>query len=144
MPDYVYLNNVRGYDHEDLFAKHAFYDLNSWGSQASIVAPSKNDVCVVASYVPSRRGEPRSGKDRHVVFKRYIFWQEEPMRASKSRGAALPQDRDYRVFFGRSVEPHVEILTKREAAQKKEYAPFFNRNGDFKHFSLLRVTHDQT
>ncbi|HLA79531.1 MAG TPA: hypothetical protein VJU18_18295 [Vicinamibacteria bacterium] len=133
----VYLVNVHGRKHQDLFGRkddrplEAFFDLNLSGYQDEQwlrIKPRLVDgqECIVASYAPRRSDG--------VIFKTYRYkeWkklQERPTRESKY----APH---YRVFFGRP-DPRPVTMAKHAATQTPRYAPFFDRLGRFKQLSAF-------
>ncbi len=117
----VYLNNCRRRDHAGLFGKTAFYDLNTFGLQASmarhIIAGEK---CIVASY----------DDNGDVVFDWYSF-KKETLETD-------PDDSRLKVRVFRGDKLRSETMTKRKAARTKPYRDFFNKNGDFKRPSVIK------
>ncbi len=120
----VYMNNLHGRDHERIYGRQAFFDLNQFGQQAAM-APNiePEEECLVASYK-----DKGAANDRMVEFKTYVF-KREASCPSKAVGVSC------RVFFG---ELKATVTMPKSAAVKEPlYAPFFSKVGHFKRRSVI-------
>lgn len=118
---YIYFNNCRCRDHAGLFGKTAFYDLNTFGLQASMAADIVcGQKCIVASY----------DDNGDVTFDWYDFKKETLETDPGNRKLKV------RVFRGKKLRS--ETMSKRKAARTKPYSHFFNKNGEFKRLSVIR------
>jgi hypothetical protein len=118
----VFLNNCRRREHASLFNNgSAFYDLNTYGRQATMARNLRRGTqCVVAT--PTEDGE--------VVFDWFSFARERTMPNPTEEGAEV------RVFFGELIGS--VRLAKSEAAETEPYCAFFNVLGHFKRPSVPR------
>ena len=126
----VYFNNCKNREHERLFGRGAFYDLNVTGIQAlQAVGLQGGQDCVVATTAP----------DDRVIFTWYSFLGERLLR-ERSNDADHTR---YRVFFGDPLL--AETFSKEDAAAHPRYSAFFNVKGHFKQQStiLASIPHRQ-
>jgi hypothetical protein len=108
-----YFNNEDCRDHRGIYGEGAFYDLNTTGLQANAALNLHvGQECVVATIAP----------DNQVVFTWCSFLHEARMRVDTPIVC--------RVLFGVSLMS--ETFSKKQAAQEKVYAKFFDKNGNFK------------
>jgi hypothetical protein len=117
----LFLNNCRRRDHARLFGKTAFYDLNTFGLQASMatdVVPGQK--CIVASY----------NDDGDIQFDWYAF-DKETLDANPDQ-----KNTKVRVFHGKKLE--TETMSKKKAAGSRKYGQFFNVKGGFKRPSVIK------
>jgi hypothetical protein len=124
-----FFNNCRGREHSRMYGRGAFYDLGTTGFQATKATDfGVGDKCIVATR--------RQGNDRKIEFTRFVCKRVETIKQTMN-----PQDEDYkmlnRVFFRTVVKR--ETLSKGKAARHKDYSAFFDRNGNFKRQSAIRV-----
>jgi hypothetical protein len=122
-----HFNNCRGREHSRMYGVGAFYDLGMTGFQAKKAADfGIGDKCVVAT-----RSQANDGEIEFTWFK--------CTRVETIKQTMLPEEADYgtvnRVFFGKALK--TETLSKAAAACHKDYAPFFDRNGNFKRQSAI-------
>jgi 5-methylcytosine-specific restriction endonuclease McrA len=125
----IYFNNCKNRDHEGLFGRGAYYDLNLTGIQAAqAVGLQPGQECVVATTAP----------DNRVIFTWYSFRKERRLHERGSADRTL-----YRVFFGDPLL--AETFSKEDAATHPRYLAFFNVKGHFKQQSTISasVPHDQ-
>ena len=126
----VHFNNCQNREHERLFGRGAFYDLNVTGVQAmQAVGLQAGQDCVVATTAP----------DNRVIFTWYSFFRE---RLLCEHGNDSDSTR-YRVFFGDPLL--AETFSKEDAAAHPRYSAFFNVKGHFKQQStiLASIPHGQ-
>jgi hypothetical protein len=117
----VYFNNCRNRDHERLFGRGAFYDLNVTGIQATqAVGLQAGQHCVVATTAP----------DNRVIFTWYLFVRERLLRERGNTDLTR-----YRVFVGDRLL--AETFSKEAAAAHPRYRAFFNLKGHFKQQSTI-------
>lgn len=117
----VLLNNCRRRDHASLFGKTAFFDLNTFGLQASMAANlARGQKCIVASY----------DDDGNVLFEWYVFEKETPEKDPDDQTISV------RVFRGKKLKS--ETMSKKEAVRSEQYSAFFNVKGDFKRPSVIK------
>jgi hypothetical protein len=110
------MNNLHGRRHEAIYGEGAYFDLDMVGAQAKmLLAMAPGTECVVASYA--------DGGKQTVVFATYTFQREASLPGESPNSTC-------RVFFGPLVR--TERMAKPDAARDPRYAPFFNKNGDFK------------
>ena len=115
----VYFNNCQRREHERIYGSGAFYDLNTFGSQATKAHNlGVGQQCIVAT----------PEKDGMVVFSWYELLRESDMPDDKG-------DR-YRVFFGKRIKSGT--LSKGDAARDGLYSTFFDKNGKFKRPSVIQ------
>ena len=120
----VYMINLNGRDHERIYGRQAFFDLDQFGRQASMLPNIQpQEECLVASYK-----DKGAGKNRMVVFKTYIFKREA---ACSSEDVSV----SCRVFFGELTR--TITMRKSAAILAPLYAPFFNKVGNFKRRSVV-------
>lgn len=117
----LFLNNCRRRDHARLFGKTAFYDLNTFGLQASMATDVvSGQKCIVASY----------DDEGNVQFDWYAF-DKETLDTDPDQ-----KNKKVRVFHGKKLK--TETMSKQKAARSKQYGQFFNVNGDFKRPSVIK------
>jgi len=125
----IHFNNCKNRDHERLFGRGAFYDLNLTGIQGTqAVGLRPGQECVVATMAP----------DNRVIFTWFSFLRERRLRENGSTDRTR-----YRVFFGDAVL--AETFSKEVGATHPRYRAFFNVKGHFKQQSsiLASVPDDQ-
>jgi hypothetical protein len=117
-----FFNNCKGRNYPRIYGiADSFYDLNKTGVQASLAPTfSPGDTCIVAY-----RATP---KDRQIRFTRFRLARVE----IKSDEQGKPE----RVFCGPALQS--ETLSKADAARHTLYSIFFNKNGDFKQWSVFQ------
>jgi hypothetical protein len=120
----IYMNDLHGRDHEGIYGRQAFFDLNQFGQQAAMALNMQPlEECLVATYK-----DKGAGNDRMVVFKTYVF-KREASCPSEEAGVSC------RVFFG-ELKGTV-TLPKSAAVKAPLYAPFFSKVGHFKQRSVV-------
>jgi len=115
-----FFNNVNARNYPSIYGiADAFYDLDTTGSQANLATTLiPGDTCIVATAMGNG----------HVKFTRFKLERVE-MRADE-RGMTE------RVFCGSALQS--ETLSKIDAALDGLYSVFFDKNGNFKHQSVLQ------
>lgn len=115
----VLFNNCHGRKHAELFGSGAFFDLGmKVAHRRQLPAILPGTECIVV-------GVDRGGD---LEFGHYSFSREEPRPVGQ---------RTVRVFFGDLLRS--EVMSKNDACTREPYAQFFDRNGNFKRLSALRV-----
>ncbi len=116
----VLLNNCKGRQHSHLFGPKAFYDLNTYGTQAKKATDLHvGTICIVAQ---------KPDDENMVRLDRYSFEAERLM-------TDLESGEDVRVMFGELLDS--ETLPKAEAASHDIYSRIFTVNGHFKQVSVI-------
>lgn len=117
----VYLNNCRCFDHVASYGRDAFFDLNTFGRQATQARDLlPGQQCVVASYTD----------DGDVVFNRYRFTRETIEKHPDDPKSKV------RVFRGKWLG--AKTLPKSKAAKTKPFSVFFNKLTHFKRPSVIK------
>jgi hypothetical protein len=115
----IFLNNCHGDDYAGIYGSGAFYDLNTYGIQATKATNiSVGQQCIVAA--PAR--------DDQIIF-RWFSFLNETVKPDKS-------GKPCRVFFGKFIKS--DTLLKRDAARDALYSAFFDKNGHFKRQSVIQ------
>jgi len=121
------MNNLHAREHEKIFGHQAFFDLNQFGQQATMLQDIQpQQECTVVSYQ-----NKQAGKNLVVEFKTYIF-QREAFCESENAGVFC------RVFFG-EIKETISML-KSDAVKTPLYAPLFNKLGHFKQRSVIQFS----
>lgn len=114
----VYMNNCLNRDHVKWYGNGAFYDLYTTGVQAEKANNlSVGQECIVATKT----------SDKDILFSWFKFLSEE---------IKIDENNDrVRVFYGEYIKS--DRYSKKDAANTALYAPFFDKNCNFKRQSVI-------